>query len=150
MEGAARRLALLGNTMEVSGTELDGSKFDWAKFRGKVVLVDFWATWCPPCRASLPALVQMEKSFRDKGLRVIGISLDGDKDAMDKYIKDMNMSWPQYFDGKVWKNDIAHKYGISAIPMTLLIDKGGKVREAGLRDRELQAAIQRLLDEKAP
>jgi alkyl hydroperoxide reductase subunit AhpC len=69
---------------------------------------------------------------------------------MNKFIKSTNMSWPQYFDGKEWDNAIVRKYGIISIPMTLLVDKTGKVREVGLRDHELQAAIQKLLDEKAP
>ena len=141
---------LPGSLLDLHFTSTDGKTIDLKDYRGKVVLVDFWASWCPPCRASLPALVETEKSLRAKGFQVLGISLDGDKDAMNKFIKSTNMSWPQYFDGKEWDNAIVRKYGIISIPMTLLVDKTGKVREVGLRDHELQAAIQKLLDEKAP
>ena len=141
---------LPGSLLDLHFTSTDGKTIDLKDYRGKVVLVDFWASWCPPCRASLPALVETEKSLRAKGFQVLGISLDGDKDAMNKFIKDTHMSWPQYFDGKEWDNAIVRKYGIISIPVTLLVDKAGKVREVGLRDHELQAAIQKLLDEKAP
>jgi len=141
---------LPGSMLDLHFTSTDGKPIDLKDYRGKVVLVDFWATGSLPCRASVPGLVEMEKKLRDKGFRILGISLDSDKDTMEKYIKSMNMSWPQHFDGKEWNNEIARKCGITSIPMTLLIDKTGKVREVGLRDRELQAAAEKLLGEKAP
>src|SRR5690606_1724849 len=76
LEGIARRMALPGNPIQVTGTLLDGSPFNWDAYRGKVVLVDFWATWCGPCRAEVPNVIKMYQAYHDKGFDVVGISLD--------------------------------------------------------------------------
>lgn len=141
---------LKDSVMELNFTSTGGKHINLKDYRGNVVLVDFWASWSPPCRASMPVLVKTEKLLRDRGFRVIGISLDEDKEAMNDYINQMDMPWPQYFDGKKWDNDLARKYGISSVPTTILLDRSGKVREIGLHGRELQEAIRKLLDEKTP
>jgi len=141
---------LRGSVMDLNFTSTDGKTIDLKEYRGKVVLIDFWASWCPACRAGMPSLLETERVLRDKGFQVVGISLDTDKDAMNTFIREMKMPWPQYFDGKKWDNTVARKVGITAIPMTVLVDKTGKVREVGLQGRELQQAVRKLLDEKAP
>lgn len=149
-EGILLFKRLKGSVVELQFTSTKDQAIDIKDYRGKVVLIDFWAAWCPPCVASMPTLVGTERLLHDRGFRIIGISLDSDEAAMDALIAKMGMSWPQYFDGKKWGNLIARKFGITAIPMTILVDRTGKVQEIGLQGRQLQAAIRKLLDEKTP
>jgi thiol-disulfide isomerase/thioredoxin len=79
--------------------DLAGEPLSIAKFKGKVVLVDFWATWCGPCRGELPNVLAAYKKYHDKGFEIIGISLDRDENALKSFIKENGMVWPQYFDG---------------------------------------------------
>ena len=148
--GILRFKDLKGSVMDLEFTSTEGKAINLKDYRGKVVVVDFWASWHGPCRTSMPVLVRIEKLLRDRGLRVIGISLDRKKDEMATFVKKMNMTWPQYFDGKKWRNKIARYYGIRAIPARVLVDKTGKVREVNPDDIRLQDAIRKLLDESAP
>ncbi len=112
--------------------------------RGKVVLVDFWATWCPPCRDEVPDVVAAYKKYHAQGFEVVGISLDQDKEALVSYTKDKGMAWPQYFDGKGWDNAISTKFGIDSIPAMWLLDKKGMIVSTDARDN-LDAEIAKLL-----
>ena len=115
-------------------TSVDGKPVDIAKLKGKVVLVDFWATWCPPCRGEVPNVVAAYKKYHDKGFDIIGISLDQDKSALLSFTKENGMVWPQYFDGKGWDNDISKGFGIDSIPAMWLVGKDGKVITTNARD----------------
>ena len=114
--------------------DLDGQPFSLDRFRGKVVLVDFWATWCGPCVAEVPNVVATYKKLHEKGFEIIGISLDQDKSKLDAFVKDKAMPWRQFFDGKGWQNEIAQKFGINSIPAMWLIDKKGMVVSTNARD----------------
>ena len=94
--------------------------------RGKVVLIDFWATWCPPCRAEVPDVVAAYKKFHDQGFEVVGISLDHDKDTLLNFTSRHEMAWPQYFDGQGWDNAISSSFGVQQIPTMVLLGKDGK------------------------
>ncbi|MFK5920707.1 MAG: TlpA disulfide reductase family protein [Verrucomicrobiota bacterium] len=137
-----------GDILEIAFTSLTGEKVDLAAMKGKVVLLDFWATWCGPCVAELPNLLDTYNKHHDKGFEIIGISLDQDGDTLKSFIKENNIPWAQYFDGKGWGNSIAQKYSIKALPATFLIGKNGKVMTRNLHGSRLDEEVTRLLSEK--
>jgi thiol-disulfide isomerase/thioredoxin len=149
LEGINRRLNLVGNPMELSGTLLDGKKLDWASYKGKVVLVDFWATWCGPCRAEVPNVLENYLKYHDKGFDVLGISLDDKRSDAEDYVKQTNIPWPSMFEENPgdagWQNPMAVKYGITGIPTAILIDQEGNVVSLHARGPQLGALLEKLL-----
>ncbi len=123
--------------------DMDGKPLSVANFKGKIVLVDFWATWCGPCVAELPNVIATYGKYHDKGFEVIGISLDQEKDKLTGFIKEKKVPWAQYFDGKGWQSKLGQKYGINSIPATYLIDKEGKIIGKNLRGEALASAVQK-------
>ena len=117
-----------------------------AQFKGKVVLVDFWATWCGPCVRELPNVLQTYEKYHPKGFEIIGISLDQDKTRLTSFIEQQKMTWPQYFDGKGWGNKLAAKYGVNSIPATYLLDGEGKIIARNLRGEDLAAEVAKALE----
>jgi len=126
---------------------VDGTDVDMAGLRGKVVLVDFWATWCGPCRMEIPNVVATYNQLHKAGFEIVGVSLDQNKDQLLAYMKQTGMTWPQYFDGKGWANLISSRYGINAIPAGWLVDKKGLVRSTQARGANLAEQVKALLAE---
>jgi peroxiredoxin len=128
--------------------DLDGEPLSIAKYKGKVVLVDFWATWCGPCVGELPNVLEAYKKHHDAGFEIIGISLDSDKAKLTTFIKQKEMPWKQYFDGKGWQTKLAQEYGISSIPATYLLDREGRIIARNLRGEALEAEVAKALAKK--
>ncbi len=125
--------------------DLTGAPLSVARFKGKAVLIDFWATWCGPCIAELPAVLAAYSRYKDKGFEIIGISLDRDEATLKRFITDRKMTWPQYFDGQEWQSPLAAKYGVNAIPATYLLDGEGRIVAKNLRGPALEQELARLL-----
>ncbi|MBP8256951.1 MAG: TlpA family protein disulfide reductase [Opitutaceae bacterium] len=159
----AAALTLLQRPMEMKFTAADGREVDLAKLRGKVVLVDFWATWCGPCTAELPIVKDVYAAYHDKGFEVVGIALENARlqpndtpeqaaakhaaarKVLTDFTKKENMPWPQYYDDKSAKNDIAARYEIAAIPAMFLLDQEGRVVTKEARGPKLRTEVKRLL-----
>ncbi|QIF00874.1 TlpA disulfide reductase family protein [Roseimicrobium sp. ORNL1] len=119
--------------LDLKFTAVDGREVDLSKMRGKVVLVDFWAVWCGPCVAEIPNVLKTYEKLHPKGFEIVGISLDQDKSKLEAFVKEKGMSWPQYFDGKGWQNEISSKFGINSIPAMWLVDKKGMLVSTNAR-----------------
>ncbi|MDL2244078.1 AhpC/TSA family protein [Parabacteroides sp. OttesenSCG-928-J18] len=113
--------------------------------KGKVVLVDFWASWCPPCRADMPHLVALYKEYANHDFEIVGVSLDRTDEAWKKGIADLHITWPQMSDLKFWHNEAATLYGVNSIPHTVLIDKDGTIIAKNLRGKALEEKLREVL-----
>jgi thiol-disulfide isomerase/thioredoxin len=143
----------IGQAMEISGPTLDGGRFELADHRGKVVLVDFWATWCKPCVAELPNIRAAYDKYHADGLEVVSVSLDFERSALVRFLKTKPMPWPQiFFDGadtRAWENPLGRRYGITGIPCLLVIDREGKLVARNVRGKQISTAVAEALGQPA-
>ncbi len=149
MMGSARRLRLLGNAMELKGLTADGQEFDWSNYKGKVVLVDFWASWCGPCIGELPNMKKNLELYGEKGFDIVGINMDSTRAAFEKCVTDREIPWANIVseeEGKTgWAAPMATYYGVTGIPTAILVNQQGKVVSLAARGRELDKALAELL-----
>ena len=154
--GAARRLGLKDNTMLVEGTTLDGKPLDWSKYSGKIVLIDFWATWCGPCRAELPNVRKNYEAYHNRGFEVIGVSLDQKREDLDKFMDKEKLPWTIVTDDS-WNKEktvttdgeklvpahLADYYGVLSIPTLILLGKDGKAISLNARGEALTHELEK-------
>lgn len=126
--------------------DTSGKPVKFSSFKGKYILVDFWASWCGPCRAENPNILKAYNAYKDKGFTVVGISLDNKAANWKKAIRDDKMPWTQLSDLKGWKNDVSTDFGIESIPSNLLIDPSGKIIARDIRGAMLENKLKQLLN----
>jgi thiol-disulfide isomerase/thioredoxin len=141
------KLDRLGKPVNLKYKAIDGREVDLAGLKGKVVLIDFWATWCGPCVGELPHVKEAYEKLHERGFEIVGISFDQEREALEKFVKDKSMAWPQFFDGKGWENKYGQEFGINSIPAMWLIDKKGVLRDQNAR-ANLTDKVEKLLAEK--
>lgn len=130
---------------EISLPSPDGKEIALSSLKGKLVLIDFWASWCGPCRKEMPNVVKIYSKFKNKGFEIYGVSLDQDKEKWMEAITKDGINWPQVSDLKYWDNVAAKIYNVQGIPYTVLIDKDGKIIAKNLRGQELEKKIAEVL-----
>lgn len=142
--GALKRLDLVGKPLELRGTGLDGKEVDASRFKGKTLLVTFWASWADPVRRDLPELMKVYQKYKGNNFEVLGVNLDADRADLDAFLKENPLPWPQIFEpGGIEKGRFATEFGIIALPTMVLVDADGKVLNRGIRsaaelDRQLE------------
>ncbi|MGC8741580.1 MAG: TlpA family protein disulfide reductase [Candidatus Sumerlaeaceae bacterium] len=129
-------------------TALDGSAIDLAKLRGKVVVLDFWATWCGPCRQLVPKMKELYEQNKDKAFAMIGISADHSVDDLKEYVKDQEIAWPQVYEGDGGTTTVLHTYGVSKFPTLVVVDKKGVIRGVDVHPPELNELVEKLVKEE--
>ncbi|MHB1033009.1 MAG: TlpA family protein disulfide reductase [Pirellulales bacterium] len=146
---AARRVTLIGQPIEMAGKLLDGKSLDWAAYRGKVVLVDFWASWCKSCREEMPHVKEVYKAYYGRGFDVVGVNLDPNREAAEKYLKDNEIAWATMFsddpNAAGWDHPLAKYYGVLSIPTAILVAPDGRVVSLGASGKELDQQLEKLL-----
>ncbi|HVY74358.1 MAG TPA: TlpA disulfide reductase family protein [Puia sp.] len=130
---------------DLSLPDLNGKLVKLSDLRGKVVLIDFWASWCGPCRKNNPRLARLYHKYHDKGLEIYGVSLDDEPDDWKSAVEHDRMNWIQVIDSRGWDAQSARIYNVDMIPSSFLVDRQGVIRAVNMEGGELETAIKSLL-----
>jgi thiol-disulfide isomerase/thioredoxin/vacuolar-type H+-ATPase subunit D/Vma8 len=153
LEGPHNRTESVGKPFHlIFDDAISGALVSTTGLRGKVVVIDFWATWCGPCVAEMPKMKKLYAKYRDQGVEFIGVSLDqpkdeGGLDSLKQFVKDKGIEWPQYYQGKGWKGDFSSSWGVNSIPCVFVVDTEGKLYSVEARGK-LDEMIPELLKKK--
>lgn len=131
--------------VELTLPDLNGKMISLSGLKGKVVLIDFWASWCGPCRHNNPKLVKLYNKYHDQGLEIYGISLDEDADSWKKAVRHDKLTWIQVIDDKGWEASSSTLYGVDMIPSSFLLDRQGVIRTVNADGPELESTVRELL-----
>ncbi len=142
--GARRRLSSVGKTLSFQGTRSDGTTLDLTSYRGKVVLIHYWATWCEPCKEDIKVIKKVQDQLGSRGFTAIGVNLDHTKAAMTQYQQSQRMNWPQLYEPGGLESRLANELGVVTLPTMLLIDKTGRVARRNIHSGELETEVTRL------
>jgi thiol-disulfide isomerase/thioredoxin len=140
-EAEKMKLEKIGKPFELSFKDaINGSQVSIEKLKGKVVVIDFWATWCGPCVAEMPTMKKLYAEYKDKGVEFIGVSLDqpkekGGYDALKKYVETNKITWPQYYQGDYWQSEFSSSWGVNSIPCVFLVDADGNLADIKARGK---------------
>ncbi|UUO06997.1 TlpA family protein disulfide reductase [Blastopirellula sp. J2-11] len=145
----AKRLSLPGMSMELTGTTMEGKSFDVKQLKGKVILVDFWATWCGPCIAEFPKMKDHYAKYQSHGFEIVGVSIDENREHLQHFLDKNEIPWIILHEEgdeekQGWKHPVAKQYGISAVPCMILIDADGNVITTQARGEELERRLESL------
>lgn len=140
-----RRAKLIGQPLVVAGKKVDGKDLDWKEYEGKIVLIDFWATWCEPCRREMPNLKRTLDRFRDQGFEIVGVNIDKERADVDQFFSVQALPWTNIVEG----NDLADTCGVEAIPFVVLVGRDGRVIDLHLRGELLGQRLEEIFDAEA-
>jgi thiol-disulfide isomerase/thioredoxin len=146
------KIVVMAYAPDFTMEDIHGEEFSLNKHKGKVVLLDFWASWCKPCRTANPSMVELYEKYHHKGLEMVSISLDGTpqqstpKQDWEKAVKKDQLSWTQVSDLKGWESEIRNKYNFRSIPFTILIDQNGRIIGENLSEEILDSKIAEILN----
>ncbi|HEY5313164.1 MAG TPA: TlpA disulfide reductase family protein [Pirellulales bacterium] len=145
LEGTARLLTLVGQPLAIAGTLVDGQRFDLKSYRGRVVLVDFWATWCGPCVAELENLKRVYSQYHARGLEIVGVNLDDSREDLVHFLQERPIPWSILHDAPQGPaasgHPLAQHYGVTSLPTLILVDRQGRVLSTHARGQELHKLL---------